>query len=132
MNGIIYSYTRYQALADGILLRLEDFLDRQALEGDLIVAALRHSPSTRFALGELVITCVAAAELSSDRVLQSLIRHCQGDWGELPRSDRLTNESGLSGGDKLFSAYAYDDSPKFYIITEWNREATTVLLPEDN
>ena len=53
MNEIIYSYTRQQALADGVLLRLEDFFDRHALEGELIVAALHHSPSTRFASGRV-------------------------------------------------------------------------------
>ena len=131
MTDIIHAYTRQQALKDGVLIRLEDFLDAHKLAGQVIVAAL-HSPMVkRFTLGELVITRAAAAELPPDRVVHSLIRHSQGDWGQLDAHDRELNERGLDGGGRLFSVYAPEDAPRFYIITEWNREATTVLLPED-
>ena len=31
---------------------------------------------------------------------------------------------------RLVSVY-YSDDTKFYVITEWDRSATTVLLPEE-
>jgi hypothetical protein len=37
----------------------------------------------------------------------------------------------LRDGDRLLSAYQFDDGFKVWIITEADRSATTVLLPED-
>jgi hypothetical protein len=37
----------------------------------------------------------------------------------------------LKEGTRLLSAYHLKDGTKIWIITEWDRSATTVLLPED-
>jgi len=41
------------------------------------------------------------------------------------------NEAGLRNGGRLSSLYRTTGKTKFWIITEWDRSATTVLLPED-
>jgi hypothetical protein len=60
-----------------------------------------------------------------------LERHVTGDWGELVEEDRQENELSLRQGFRLFSAYRLRDETKIWIITEHDRSATTLLLPED-
>jgi hypothetical protein len=127
----LFVYTREQAIADGVLVRLEDYLTQHGLAGQPIAGALRDSDKNRFPLGELIITKTATLELPPKIVVHYLIRHSLGDWGELCGEDRELNECGLDGSDRLFSVYCPKRHPKFYIITECNREATTVLLPGD-
>jgi hypothetical protein len=61
-----------------------------------------------------------------------LRRHIHGDWGDLSDNDRRQNDAALkSGKDRLFSAYEVRPDLKLWIITEWNRSATTLLLPSE-
>ena len=84
-----------------------------------------------FPLGQLVITSNALATLSEADVLNALLRHARGDWGDLDREDRQANELALKQGRRLFSVYRSGAGVRFYVITEWDRSVTTVLLPED-
>lgn len=54
-----------------------------------------------------------------------------GDWGDVSDKDRVENELALQEGDRLFSVYMKEGQPKLWIITEWDRSATTVLFPEE-
>ncbi len=84
----------------------------------------------RFSLGRLVITRNAAEHLSEQCVLRAIVRHATGDWGELDAHDWAANEWALVHTGRLFSAYR-DGDTRFWVITEADRSATTVLLPED-
>ena len=86
---------------------------------------------SKFPLGQLVATANAAAQLSNEAVSEGLRRHAAGDWGELDDGDRAENENALTAGNRLLSAYTAPNGVKFWIITEWDRSITTVLLPED-
>lgn len=87
----------------------------------------------RFPLGQVVITRNALHTLSAADVHQALRRHAAGDWGDVCEEDRQENEFSLDKHLRLFSAYHTTEIPprKFWIITEADRSATTVLLPED-
>jgi hypothetical protein len=85
----------------------------------------------KFDLGCLVATPNALNVLSHVDIVSGLSRHLRGDWGELDREDHLSNESALKHGGRLFSEYHSTRQVKFWIITECDRSATTVLLPED-
>ncbi len=85
----------------------------------------------KFPPGRVVITANAARELSQDDVSLALRRHLRGDWGELEVPDRESNERALLHGCRLLSAYSTSNGLRFWIITEPDRSATTVLLPED-
>ena len=85
----------------------------------------------KFALGQTVITANAKAVLPELDVVLALQRHYSGDWGDVDDHDRKVNEDALRNGDRLVSVYKSVRDQKFYIITEWNRSVTTVLLPED-
>ena len=93
--------------------------------------AVRPVRKPRFQLGRLYITPAAAAALPHDEVLTALARHAVGDWGTVIGEDRQANERALQAGGRLLSAYVASNSRKFWIITEWDRVSTTVLLPED-
>ena len=85
----------------------------------------------KFPLGQTVITANAKAVLPELDVVLALQRHQNGDWGDVDCHDRQMNEDGLRNGDRLFSVYHTTGGLKFWIITEWDRAVTTVLLPED-
>jgi len=73
----------------------------------------------------------ALTSLAQDDVLTAIRRHQSGDWGDVPEEDRQENELSLQQGFRLLSAYRSAQGVKFWIITESDRSATTVLLPED-
>jgi len=86
-----------------------------------------------FPLGRTVATPGALDALGLAGVApQSLLdRHARGDWGELDEEDRRANGRALSGGARLLSAYALPDGIRVWVITEADRSATTLLLPEE-
>jgi len=86
---------------------------------------------TKFPLGQTVITSNAQRILHPEDVILSMARHHAGDWGDVNDEDKQLNEQGLKDGDRLLSAYTDRNKRKFWIITEADRSATTVLLPED-
>ena len=87
--------------------------------------------AARFALGRSVITRAAADKLHPEDVSAALARHRSGDWGELGEADREANEVSLAQGLRLLSVYHDRGGIRFWIITEADRSATTILLPED-
>lgn len=64
-------------------------------------------------------------------VADALSRHKKKDWGDVSMEDWLSNNYALSHGGRLLSAYHTAEGVKFWIITEADRSATTVLLPEE-
>lgn len=96
-------------------------------------ATQRHtvSPPKPLELGQVVISTAANNALSPKEVLRAINRHTYGDWGELDTEDRSANKRALMDSGQVFSAYRSVKGIKFYIITEWDRTYTTVLLPED-
>lgn len=87
--------------------------------------------TAKFSLGRVVITRNAWHTLPMYEVIDALDRHVLGDWGDIDEQDRQQNEFSLREGCRLLSVYHTDDGTKFWIITEWDRSVTTVLLPED-
>lgn len=88
-------------------------------------------PEARFSLGQVVSTRNALNALDATSVHEAIARHASGDWGDVCDEDRRSNEEGLVHGSRLFSVYYDNRGTKFWIITEADRSATTVLLPED-
>lgn len=84
-----------------------------------------------FAIGRLVITRTALSTLDPEDIPRSLTRHCLGDWGDVCPEDWAENELSLKEGFRLLSVYHDRNGVQFWIITEADRSATTILLPED-
>ncbi len=96
--------------------------------------ASRDSKGSRlFCLGTIVSTPGALEVLLECKQPPSefLVRHILGDWGELCEEDRLANQEALLEGLRLMSVYRTHNGEKIWIITEADRSATTVLLPEE-
>ncbi len=87
----------------------------------------------RFSLGEIVATpgLLSVLEKSGQSPLLFLIRHARGDWGEVCREDSMANDEGLENGGRLLSAYRTTLGERIWIITEWDRSVTTLLLPDE-
>lgn len=68
---------------------------------------------------------------SGDDPLDFLFRHLDGDWGELSPEDIAENELSLREGFRLLSAYSLRDGSRIWVITEADRSATTILLPDE-
>ena len=87
--------------------------------GTLVTTQDVHDKMTRDSqFAEFVYTCIA--------------RHENGDWGDLCGSDKNQNDEAVrTGDDRIFSAYAYHPDCRIWIITEWDRSATTVLFPDE-
>ena len=87
--------------------------------------------TSKFPLGQTVITRNAQNTLHPADIPIALGRHAAGDWGDVDDHDRRENELSLEKGFRLLSVYKDRNDVKFWIITEADRSATTVLLPED-
>jgi len=87
----------------------------------------------KFALGRTVATVGAHDALVRALHLleEFLLRHKHGDWGVLPEEDVLENERALRFGSRLLSAYDTRAGGRLWVITEGDRSATTLLLPEE-
>ena len=85
-----------------------------------------------FSLGQTVATpdALAALEQAAVSPIDLLRRHQRGDWGDLGYEDKQSNDVALTLGGRIFSAYQFD-TVKFWVITEYDRSVTTILLPED-
>lgn len=87
----------------------------------------------RFHPGRLLITpgALALIEASGVSILSLLARHLTGDWGDVSKADAAENELSLVHGFRLLSAYKLTSGQRIWIITEADRSATTILLPDE-
>ncbi|UQN70194.1 hypothetical protein L0Z11_04635 [Burkholderia multivorans] len=97
-----------------------------------------NPPSTvhagpRFKLGRIFATPAALEAIADAHVsiIDLLIRHMRGDWGDLSESDRQQNELSVEAGLRLLSSYVLPGGQTVWVITEWDRSSTTFLLPGD-
>ena len=84
-----------------------------------------------FSFGQVAITAAAMQALSPDTVAEALSRHAKGDWGTVCKEDWDANDFALGEFGRILSTYQAENQTVFWIITEWNRTATTILLPSD-
>lgn len=96
------------------------------------MAAQAIQPHVNFGLGQVVATpgAIEAMEKLNITPWYLLSRHQHGDWGDLDTEDWRANNRALQTGERLFSAYIVQNT-KFWVITEADRSATTILLPAE-
>jgi hypothetical protein len=93
---------------------------------------------TLFSLGEIVVTPgildlfdIEGTVSWKLAVLPYLKRHKTGDWGDLEQCDKDENDFSVKNNLRIFSAYHIENDTKIWIITEYDRSATTILLPSE-
>ena len=91
-------------------------------------------PQPRFSPGQMIVTRGISDLIQRGRLNPSayLRRHLSGDWGDLSDEDRRQNDLALaSGEDRLFSSHQVAPDLTLWIVTEWGRSVTTLLLPSE-
>ena len=84
-------------------------------------------------LGQIVATpgAIRAMEEANQIASEFLDRHVAGDWGEVGSEDWQENDLSVRQGYRVLSAYTLSTGKKIWIITEADRSATTILLPDE-
>lgn len=101
-------------------------------EGTVSNQTERANKAALFPLGRVVATpgALEHCEMRNLSPLSLIDRHQRGDWGDLVEDDKIANENALFSGGRLLSAYRVAEE-KLYVITEWDRSATTLLRAEE-
>ena len=87
----------------------------------------------KFPLGQIVATpgALEALQRAGQSPLEFLARHVRADWGEVCEEDRRENDLALQQGFRLLSVYTTKAGERLWLITEADRNLTTLLLPAD-
>ena len=85
----------------------------------------------KFNLGTLVYTKGISNYVSSDidnycYVMRCFARYINCDWGEMCEEDKIANVEALVTEDRILASYEEEGMHKIWIITEWDRSATTI------
>jgi hypothetical protein len=82
--------------------------------------------------GHVVATPAALNHLalSGSSPLELIRRHIGGDWGRVCASDGKLNDQALADDSRILSAYEIAGT-RLYVITEWDRSYTTILLASE-
>lgn len=85
--------------------------------------------------GRLVATRGVADEMESNptfarEISAALGRYRQRDWGDLCHEDAELNDQAVKAGERVLAAYSTSRGT-VWIITEWDRSATTILFPSE-
>lgn len=135
----VYAHTLEQE-AFQAALRLEVAVRQRWSQGDIDRAKARcDAPSdtdltvtsARFRLGRITITREARKVLrAAGKTLREFIqRHAACDWSEMNTEEATSNTMALLTSGRIFSAYNVAGGPMIWVITEADREQTTLLLP---
>ncbi len=87
----------------------------------------------RFPLGRVVATPGALRALEKAEQLPAafLDRHVNGDWGDVPDADKQENEVSVEQGFRILSTYTTSAGDRLWVLTEADRSATIILVPEE-
>jgi hypothetical protein len=93
----------------------------------------------KFKLGRVVATpgALAALEDAQQSAIPFIIKHQTADWGDVCEEDKKSNDEAISHeGDedqqqRVLSCYRTAKNQKIWVITEWDRSVTTILLPSE-
>jgi hypothetical protein len=96
-------------------------------------------------LGRLVVTRAVDELMQSNPQFSHFVKLCLGrylaeDWGKLPEEDKKSNDEAVKSGERILAAYPLPEGltgrnmfggteERIWIITEWDRNVTTVLFP---
>jgi negative regulator of replication initiation len=84
-----------------------------------------------FELGQIYSTRGAHELLTKSEIINAIERHVSGDRGDICPEDAAENEFAIDKYLRILSVYHREDGTKFWIITEADRSATTILLPDE-
>jgi len=84
-----------------------------------------------FNYGLLSVTANVNSDHNQEELMPYLKRHISGDWGDVSKADARENDLSVKRGERILSSYKLENGDKIWIITEWDRNYTTILYPEN-
>jgi hypothetical protein len=94
--------------------------------------------TSRFDLGRTIATAntLVALQEAGHTLCEFVVRHSNGDWGDVGPADKVANEQAINTGARLFSKYTLTNGVVMYVITDaaddcGERASTCVLLLEN-
>jgi hypothetical protein len=72
-----------------------------------------------------------AIEAAHQSATHYLTRHQRGDWGTVCPEDAALNDEAAARGGRILSAYTTPLGTRLWVITEADRQVTTILLPSE-
>ena len=93
----------------------------------------QHEHWSILSLGTVYSTKGASRALveSGQTVAPFLDRYLQRDWGACGKEDLAMNDEAIEKGERILAVYLTAKGEKLWVITEWDRSATTFLLPDE-
>lgn len=90
----------------------------------------------KFSLGQTLMTrgindTIAENAKFAKEVTRAFNRYINCDWGEMCEEDLELNDQAVERGDDRILAAYQTSQGKIYIITEWDRSATTILFANE-
>ena len=96
----------------------------------------RYTPGQpQFELGQVVMTpgvqdLIGGPSAGMGDLANIIRRHREGDWGSMGTEDSAMNDAAVEGEERIMGAHELGGE-KIWVITEWDRSATTLLLPDE-
>ena len=92
--------------------------------------------SKKFDLGKVVATAGVHNMKEENMefakfVSESFMRYMTGDWGDTCEEGARQNDESIENGERILAVYKFNDEITIWIITEWDRSATTILFPDE-
>ena len=119
-----------------VLIRFASTFPKGSKARRAILAGLLGFPKDagKFALGRMVQTRGVAHKARENRefgreVQDALRKYVRGDWGK--SKDKRMNDQAVKNGDERIMGVYPTDEGDIWIITEWDRSATTILFPSE-
>ena len=95
-----------------------------------------------FELGQVVSTTAVWELIDTNDEFRKFVSGCLSryilyDWGDTCPEDWNANNEAVKNGERVLAVYNIPDEiedifeDKLWIITEWDRSATTLLFPSD-
>ncbi len=124
---------------NAIIKQIDSFLSVVSKDGKVFWLKFRrkleilNESKDLFPLGKVFLTIGAREVLQESNELpdEFLQRHLTGDWGDVCEDDRKENELSVKEGFRILSSYKTSKGIKIWLISEANRESTTILLPSE-
>ena len=83
-------------------------------------------------LGQILMTQGVRLGVSQQEIKIALNRHKSCDWGDVGVVDwEMNNGATIRNDTRIVSKYSTEDDTDFWIITEADRYATTILFPHE-
>ena len=92
-----------------------------------------YTRPVKFPLGKIHVSVAAVEALIRNgfELIHLLVRHREGDYGEMPYDDRQINEKSIKQGGRVFSIYPLPDGTVIWIDTAAGWAETSVFVREE-